>query len=314
MVFANLQRDKRSGERVKSEWWHDFCPIGSLWLSLSVPRRSRPWTAGPAGLWSLSSSRLSRRCFSFLRLRSWELLRFGVISCFLFLSDNDLHGDRSTIFFVKLSRFCEMLTHVTFMGTLVTCWLINPATGRINNGLDTIHSTTAFIIVSNCDYCSKHSIITSFASSRLFDPGLLPGCSISTRVSLFRFWTSFLRALHVDAISFLSTQAFYIASRDCHHHIGSGAVVSTFMFQSCRVHRFVDILNRKRSDAGLFNAIIDCDLIYSVVYQWSRGYYFVIASYDDDVLHGAGSRSGHHWETMTRRCSKSWTSQKKRNS
>lgn len=82
-----------------------------------------------------------------------------------------------------------------------TCCFMNPATNRMNNEWSTIRFATEYINLSDCYHCSKHSNIASTALLRLnnviiivsrnraenllipFESALLPGCSLSMRVS-----------------------------------------------------------------------------------------------------------------------------------
>lgn len=106
----------------------------------------------------------------------------------------------AVIFFMTFSVPAESCVkwHLLMVESLFG--LMNPATGRMNNGWEAMRFTTAFINVSNCDHLSKHCKTTSLAAVRvknvttivysnganvvliLFNVALMPNWSILMRV------------------------------------------------------------------------------------------------------------------------------------
>lgn len=79
-------------------------------------------------------------------------------------SNADLPESSGTSFFVNVSCFSVKIVQESFVNVCVYAFVMNPASDRMNNCLDTIGFTKTFLIVSHCDHCSRYCDMTSQAS------------------------------------------------------------------------------------------------------------------------------------------------------
>lgn len=130
---------------------------------------------------------------------SWSFGTWAYFRTFQLLLPMSFCSGIEAIIYVHVSRLCVTLRQATFFDGESACCLMNSATCRMKNGLDTIRFTTTFTNVSDWDHRPKNFDIASSASPRLknliaivsrnwtavltpFHAALFPTCRMSTRV------------------------------------------------------------------------------------------------------------------------------------
>lgn len=142
-----------------------------------------------------------------------------------------------------------------------TFCLKNLATGCMNNELEAIFVKTASVNLYVCDHRSENCAVTSSAAPRLKRAITIVSRNWAEVVLIplhsFIFVKELesidegpldlvldlhLKDLRVNAINFLSKQAFYFAVTNCHHDVSIAAVVRALAFRRCSAHRLVNLL------------------------------------------------------------------------
>lgn len=162
----------------------------------------------------------------------------------------------------------------------LTCCLMNWATGRMNNWLNSMCVTIAFMNVSKFDHRYEHSDIMWFAALKIngsitivFRKGsnyvLIPFlCCIVSELEhvnkgSLEFRSSFhLSAFCVDEISLFRDQIPSFVSSELCHDVGDVATIPWFVVWRGRAHRIVHWIIRKRRNSSTFKGSVGLDWIH----------------------------------------------------
>lgn len=141
------------------------CSIAST-VSISAPERLWSWTIRPAQAPSFRRSEPLQKAFFPSFSLFGAFVRPVVLGC-PFPCKDDLSGGSRTFFLSAcfLSLWRSNKQHSSMVEC--TCCLMNPATARVNDGLETLCLTIALVNVSDCDHPSKDCNMTSSTFFRL---------------------------------------------------------------------------------------------------------------------------------------------------
>lgn len=146
------------------QWW-PLCPIlFKIFFNLTHRRCDR--ATGLARRKSFSWLRLSWWEFILLLRQRLELADFRLFSYFSVATEDNLIGSISALSLLTFSVLAKSCIKRQSLIAALTSFLISSKRRRLNNVLETIHFTAAFIKY-DCDHRSKHCNMTSSTAPRL---------------------------------------------------------------------------------------------------------------------------------------------------